>query len=278
MKKPRSLGTFDAVIIGGGAVGTSAAYAISKTGLSAALVDRAGIGSGTSGRCDGNVLISDKAPGYDMALNKASLNLFPVIARELDYDIAWRQKGSLIIAENEPELEMCSRLCAGIAAAGYPVRMLSREETLASEPCVSVDVAGSMETDCDGSLNPMALCQGQAHGFSQQGGKLFLKTEVRAIKLDPAGAVEAVDTDQGRLLTKAVVACAGVWTRHLGRMVNLTVPIEPRQGQILVAEKSRYVAPAQGHGIRLYGSQIRGWVLSAQSHGRNGRIRGGHGV
>lgn len=242
MRKPMPLGVFDVVIIGGGAIGTATAYAVSKTGLSVALVERGGIASGTSGRCDGNVLISDKSPGYDMALNKASLDLFPVIARELQYDISWRQKGSLIIAENEPELEMCSQLCEGISADGYPARMMNREETLANEPFLSADVAGSMETDCDGSLNPMALCQGLAHGFSQQGGQSFLKTEVRAIRLGPSGAVESVDTDRGRLFTRAAVACAGVWTRRLGRMVNLTVPIDPRQGQILVAEKSRYVA------------------------------------
>ena len=120
MKKTLPFGVFDVVIIGGGTICTATAYAISKTGLSVALLERGDIGSGTSGRCDGNVLICDKASRYDMALNKASLDLFPVIAQELKYDINCRQKGSLIIAENEIELNMCSTLCDSICADGYP--------------------------------------------------------------------------------------------------------------------------------------------------------------
>ncbi|MCB2215756.1 MAG: FAD-binding oxidoreductase [Desulfobulbaceae bacterium] len=242
MLKPVPQGVFDAVVIGGGVIGTATAYFLIKTGLTVALLERRGIASGTSGRCDGNVLIADKAPGYDMALNKASRDLFPVIQQELDYDIQWRQKGSFIIAENETEIKMCTALCNRICSDGYQARMLNRKETLQDEPFLSEDIAGGMETLNDGSLNPMALCQGLTHGFSQLGGKVYTNTTVSSIGLNASKAIEAIYTDRGKILTKAVVTCAGIWTRQLGQMVNLPIPIEPKQGQILVSEKTRYVA------------------------------------
>ena len=242
MQKSLSLGVFDVVVIGGGVIGTSTAYALIKTGLSVALLERGGIATGTSGRCDGNVLIADKGLGYDMLLNKASLDLFPIIENELDYDIQWRQRGCMIVAENEVEMQMCTELCSNIRAHGYDVHMLNKEETLTREPCLSQDIAGSMESMPDGSLNPMALCQGLAQGFARLGGKIFLNTEVISIGTDSSGSIESVHTSRGKITTNAVVACAGVGTRRIGQMLNLNIPIEPRQGQILVAEKSIYVA------------------------------------
>jgi sarcosine oxidase subunit beta len=67
---------------------------------------------------------------------------------------------------------------------------------------------------------------------------LFDHTTVTDIRLDKKGKVEAVETDKGVLTTKNVVNCAGVWAPYIGKMVSIDIPILPRQGQLLVAEKT----------------------------------------
>jgi glycine/D-amino acid oxidase-like deaminating enzyme len=93
--------TADVVVIGGGAVGTSIAYFLAKKNMDVVLIEKGGIATGTSGGCDGNVMLNDTMPGYDCRLKKMSQDLFPVLANELDFDIGWSQRGSVLVIESE---------------------------------------------------------------------------------------------------------------------------------------------------------------------------------
>ena len=79
--------TADVVVIGSGVIGASVAYYNAKEGLKVILVDKGDLAEGTSSKCDGNVLISDKEPGFDVKFAKASQDMFPGLSEELDYDI-----------------------------------------------------------------------------------------------------------------------------------------------------------------------------------------------
>ena len=77
---------YDTVVIGGGVIGTSVAYYLSKKGIRVALVEKEDITSGTSSRCDGNVLIVDKEPGFDTKMSYTSQLLFKELVSEILYD------------------------------------------------------------------------------------------------------------------------------------------------------------------------------------------------
>jgi len=66
------MANYDTVIIGGGVSGCASAYYLSKKGVKVALVEKGDIASGTSGRCDGNILIADKQPGFDAKMTYTS--------------------------------------------------------------------------------------------------------------------------------------------------------------------------------------------------------------
>jgi sarcosine oxidase subunit beta len=232
----------DVVVIGGGAVGTAVAYNLSKKGLGVVLVDRGGLASGTSGRCDGNVLVADKMPGYDSRLNKSSQELFPGLADEIGYDFGWNNRGSLTVMESEKEMEIGSHFCRQLAESGLPVKMLDKKEVHEDEPNLAGDIAGGMEVACDGSLNPMALVYGLGYATERLGGKIWINTTVTGVRRTVDGRIEAVETDKGCINTTRVVCAAGVWTPEIGRMVGLEIPIKPRQGQILVSERTVFVA------------------------------------
>jgi len=232
----------DVVVIGGGAVGTAVAFNLAKKGLAVALVDRGGLASGTSGRCDGNVLVADKMPGYDSRLNKASQDLFPGLADEIGCDFGWHTRGSLTVMESEKEVEIGGLFCRQLAESGLPVKMLDKKEVHEDAPNLAADIAGGMEVACDGSLNPMALVHGLGHATERLGGKIWPNTTVTGIRRTGGGKIDAVETDRGVIRTSRVVCAAGVWSPEIGRMVGLEIPIKPRQGQILVSERTVFVA------------------------------------
>ena len=232
----------DVVVIGGGAIGTAVTYALSKTGAKVILVEAGDIAEGTSSKCDGNILISDKMPGFDAIIAKRSQELFPSLSNEIGYDLEWTQKGSLNLIENEVEMAQAVEFCEGLKACGTPARMMDQQEVRADEPFVSPHVIGGLEVACDGSLCPMALCYGLALAAQRLGAKILLHTRVIAIERDDKNRVSKVVTTAGDILTENVVNCAGIWAKEIGQMVGLDIPVEARQGQILVAEQTFQVA------------------------------------
>jgi sarcosine oxidase subunit beta len=234
--------TADVVVIGGGVVGTAIAYFLVRNNMDVLLVEKGAITAGTSGRCEGDVLVCDKTPGFDSRLTRLSQDLFPEIANQLDYDIGWTQKGSLLAIENEAEMEAAKTLCSQMVDEGLPVRILDKYEVHEDEPYLAPDIVGGMETDCDGSLNPMALAYGLVNGAKKLGAKVLTHRAVTGIGLDANGCVERVVTAGEEIFTRRVVNAAGAWAAEIGKLVGLDIPIKPRQGQMLVAERTFPVA------------------------------------
>jgi sarcosine oxidase subunit beta len=228
----------DVVVIGGGVVGSAVAYYLARRQVQVTLIEKRGIASGTSGHSEGDVLICDKRPGYDLQLATISQNIFAGLTAELDYDIGWTRKGSLLAIENEEEMQAAKSLCSQLAAAGVPVRLLDQDAVHAAEVHLAPDILGGLETDCDGSLNPMALATGLTYGAQKLGAEVMTHTVVTGIQRDARGQITGVAMNRGRLATPRIVNAAGVWAPQIGRMVGLDIPITPRQGQLIVAERT----------------------------------------
>jgi sarcosine oxidase subunit beta len=235
--------TANVVVIGGGVAGAAITYFLTRKNIEVILVEKGAIASGTSGRCEGDVLICDKEPGFDSRLGKLSQDLFPQIAQELDYDIGWTQKGSLLAIENEEEMEVAKTFCARLAAEGLPVRILDRHEVREVEPYLAEDIVGGMETDGDGSLYPMGLVYGLVSDAKKRGAQILTHNAVLDIKRDRKGSIARVITQQEEIITPQVVNAAGIWAPFIGKMVGLDIPIRPRQGQMLVSERTFPVGP-----------------------------------
>lgn len=234
--------TADVVVIGGGVIGTSVAYHLVKKGLDVTLVERGDIADGTSSRCDGDILIHDKMPGYDTELAALSQKMFPELINEIDYDFDYYSKGSVLLIESEEELEVAKDLCEKQRANGMPFRMMDKYEVHEDNPNTAPDIIGAIEIAPDGSIDPMALAFGLAEGAKKLGAKVMTYNPVIGIELEPDRSVKKVITDKEEIITKTVVNAAGVWAKHIGKMVGLNIPIEPRQGQVLVAERTFEVA------------------------------------
>ncbi len=230
--------TVDAAVIGAGVIGACVAYYLAKENLRVVVLERGDIASGTSSHGEGNVLIHDKQPGIDTQMAYASQKLFKTLAAELSYDFEYVERGSVLLIESEVEWKAAEALAARQAADGYPIRMLSQDEIQAQEPFLAEDIIGAVEIDCDAAINPMAFTFGLCREAEKLGAVISSYSPVRRITRSKDGAVRSVQTVDEEYRTKYVVDCAGVWAGDIGRMVGVDIPIRPRQGQLLVAERT----------------------------------------
>ncbi|AOY77862.1 NAD(P)/FAD-dependent oxidoreductase [Clostridium formicaceticum] len=241
------MNSFDVVVIGAGAIGSSIAYHLTKKGYDVALVERGDIANGTSSRCDAVALICDKKPGIDTKMGYESIQVFKELAKTFSYDFEFKQPGSLYVCETEQELEVAKEYVAQQQADGYDMRMVDNYEMQEMEPYLAKDLLGGIWTTPDSSMSPYKLC----YAFVEEGKKLGLKVfhhhTVMDIKLDEKGAVENVVTDKGEFKTKRVVNCGGAWASELGNMVGIDIPITPRKGIVLISEKSFKVVNQKVH-------------------------------
>lgn len=234
----RSSASPDVVVIGGGIIGAACGYYLAREGLSVQLLERTSLASGTSGACEGNLLLWDKEMTKELPLGKRSLALWRDLTQELDFDFEYDVKGGLMVADSEPSLAATRRKVEELSAASVPCRMLEPAEIHDEEPALAGDLAGVAVFPEDTQVEPRRATFALVKGGRQRGLSLRLDTTVRRVILDKGGKVEAVETASEQIPTAAVVVAAGVWTREVAATAGLDVPVHPRKGQIVVTERT----------------------------------------
>ncbi len=238
---------YDVAVIGAGVIGTSVAYHLQKEGYKVLIIDREDVAAGTSSHCDSVALIADKQPGIDTEQGYASIQRFLELRDELDFDFEFHQRGILHVCECDAELVAAKRYVDAQVADGYDMKMLDRQEIYDYEPLLAKDLLGGFWSSEDCTLNPYKLCFGYIHKAKQLGMDLMAFTEVRNIKRDADGAVTGLITSNGEISAERIVNCAGVWAPFIGKMVGVEIPIEPRKGICMVAERGNPVVHQKVH-------------------------------
>lgn len=228
----------DVLIVGGGIVGMSVAYYASRLGLSTAVLEKGEIAQGTSSRCDGNILVIDKDPGFDSLLSVESQKLVAEWARELPHAFEYRAPGSVLVCENEAEMEAARKWVDRMKALGLPFRMLDRSDLRAESPYFADDLPGGLECESDSTVNPYLLTYALADEARRRGTDIRLHTEVRGIVRRTGGGY-SVDTDRGEWQANRIVNAAGCWAPRIGRMLGLDIPIVPRKGHLIVGARQK---------------------------------------
>jgi sarcosine oxidase subunit beta len=227
--------TADIVIIGAGVIGASIAYHLSRENIRAVVLEKKEVASGSSSACEGLLLMQSKKPGLHSDLALRSLQRFPSLARALDHPIEFENKGGIVVIESEAELAAMQVFVERQAKAGLDISLLNRTQARRIEPALSEGIGGVTFSPLESLVNPIFLTIGFLQAARKAGAAVFTHTRVQAIDIEH-GRVAAVRTDKGRIATPIVINAAGSWAPQICEMVDLTIPIKPRRGQILVTE------------------------------------------
>jgi len=223
------------VVIGGGVIGSSVAYHLSKRRVGVLLVEKKGLVSGTSGACDGLVYLQSKRPGAHLKLAMESRKRFDSLQEELGMDIEFRSHGGMVVVEKQEELEAMRLFVEDQKETGLEVMLLDRKQARALEPSLSEGILACTYSPLDGQVNPISLALAFLQGAKARGAKICPFTGVTGFSRKSHNLV-GVKTTRGNIETRVVVNAAGVHAPEIGKMIDAEIPIKPRRGQLLVTE------------------------------------------
>ncbi|MEV4312814.1 FAD-binding oxidoreductase [Actinocrispum sp. NPDC049592] len=216
----------DVVVVGAGIAGAACAEALSAAGVRVTVLDRGAPASGTTAAGEGNVLISDKAPGPELALAQASLARWPVLLESLEADVEWQAKGGLVVALSS--LDALTDFASGQRAAGVRAEVVSASDALALEPGLTPSVVGGVYYPEDAQLQPVLAATALLGAVRRRGGSVL--AGVTALGMRPGGVMTSV----GFLPCGAVVNACGPWAGEFGAAAGAPLAVMPRRGMILV--------------------------------------------
>ncbi|MFJ7905110.1 NAD(P)/FAD-dependent oxidoreductase [Streptomyces sp. NPDC096198] len=225
--------TCDVVVVGAGMVGASCAWYATRTGLDVVLVDRGPVAGGTTGAGEGNLLVSDKAPGPELELALLSAGLWADIAEELGPAIEYEAKGGVIVSPSPEGLTALTDFAAGQRAAGVTAVRVDPDGLRELEPQLAPGLAGGVLYPQDCQVMPALAA---AHLVRASGARLLTGRTVTGILRTPHGAVRGVRTDRGPIHAPAVVNAAGTWSGEVAALAGAPLPVLPRRGFVLVTE------------------------------------------
>jgi sarcosine oxidase subunit beta len=228
-------GRADVVVVGGGVIGASCAYHLAGRKLKVVLLEQKVPAGGSSGACGGTIFLQTKKPGPNLKLALASAKLFQQLEDELAVDIEYRNRGGMIIIENEAELETLKTLVDRQQKAGLEVSILDRKQARELEPALNPDIIGATFSPLDSQVNPWHLTFAFIKAAEQFGLQAYSGTRLTGIERS-SHRIVAVETNKGRIQTETVVNAAGANAAGIGALCNLNIPIKPRRGQLVVME------------------------------------------
>jgi len=231
------------VIIGGGVVGCSLAYHLTKLGWNdVVLLERKQLTCGTTWHAAG--LVGQLRATSNMTrLAQYTTDLFASLEEETGQATGFSQRGSLSLATTHERFEELKRGASMARCFGLEVDVVTPEEAQAKWALINVDdVIGAVFLPKDGQVNPIDVTQALAKGARNGGAKIIEGVKVTGV-LRKNGKATGVATDQGDMAAEIVVNCAGLWGREVGRMAGVSVPLHAAEHFYIVTEPFEGMTP-----------------------------------
>jgi heterotetrameric sarcosine oxidase beta subunit len=235
----------DVVIVGGGCMGASVAYHLSRAGVTnVALIERESqLGTGSTGRNAGGVR-HQFSHDANIQLSIESIRLFERFEDEVGFPADLHQDGYLFLLSSERSVETFKANVERQRRHGIDVRFLSAEDAARLAPGIDVDgVLAATFCQRDGIADPNGVTMGFARAAQRAGAEIVRETEVTGIRVD-RGRVAGVETSRGSIDAPVVVNAAGPHARAVGRMAGVEVPVDPFRRHIFIASAGTGTVPS----------------------------------
>ncbi|MGA1705815.1 MAG: NAD(P)/FAD-dependent oxidoreductase [Candidatus Nanopelagicaceae bacterium] len=240
--------SFEIIIIGGGAIGTSTLYNIAKTGANVALLEEFDLITQASGRNAGSLhgqiqyepfeelgIEWAKTFLHGLGILADSLAIWKTLSEELGVDLEVASKGGLMIAENDTNMRHLEKKVELENSIGIESRMLSASELHSIAPYISKKMVGGSISPIEGKANPLLLAPAYGEAAKRHGAKIFTKHKV--LQITREGSQYILQTNAGAFHAKKVIICANAGIPMLGNGIGVSIPIDDAPVQVSVTEQ-----------------------------------------
>ncbi|MEZ7983701.1 MAG: FAD-dependent oxidoreductase, partial [Paracoccaceae bacterium] len=225
-----------AVVIGGGVVGCSILYHLTKLGWGdVVLLERDELTSGSTWHAAANIHGLHDSTNISR-IQHYTMNLYKELEQETGQGCGVFQPGSLYLAQTEAREHQLRLQEAKAKYYGMNFHEVSREEARALHPLANFDDIRCIMFEPDGgNVDPSGVTQAYAAGARQLGAEIERFCPVTATIQQPDGSW-IVETPKGNIHTQWVINAAGLWGREVAALAGITLPLQPTEHQYFVTE------------------------------------------
>lgn len=232
------------VIIGGGVVGCSILYHLTKFGWKdTILLERNELTSGSSWHAAGQIHTISSDPNISR-LQSYTIDLYKEIEELSGQSVGLHMTGGFYLASNKTWYDYLKRERSKARYMGLHQEWISPKELAERHPLIDPKhYLAALWDDQDGDLDPSGTTYAFAKAAKHHGGQYFTHTPVTATTQRPDGQWE-VTTPKGTVIAEHVVNCGGLWAREVGQMSGLNPPVQPMEHHYLITERIEEIANA----------------------------------
>ncbi len=232
------------VVIGGGVVGCSVLYHLTRLGCKdAVLCERKELTAGSSWHAAGGFHAFNSDPGV-ARLQAYTISLYPELEKISGQSIGLHHTGGLLVAETSERWDFLRTDWARHRVLGLATELVSPAQLRDLCPIMDTSrVRGALYAPDEGHLDPYGATHAYAKAARLQGAEIYRHTRVlEIVPMDSNGW--RVVTDQGNIACEHVVNAAGLWAREVGRMVGIELPAIPMEHHYLITQDLPQLAQA----------------------------------
>lgn len=224
------------VVIGGGVVGASVLYHLTKLGWSdVMLLERSELTSGSTWHAAGgfHTLNGDTNMA---ALQGYTIRLYKELEEITGMSCGLHHVGGVTLADNQDRFDMLLAERAKHRFMGLDTEIVGPDELAKIAPITNLDgVIGALYDPLDGHLDPSGTTHAYAKAARIGGGVIETHTMVQETNQRPDGTWDVV-TNKGTIHTEHVVNAGGLWAREVGAMAGIYFPLHPMEHQYIITD------------------------------------------
>jgi dimethylglycine dehydrogenase len=256
------------VVIGGGVVGTSVLYHLTKAGWKdVVLVERAELTSGSTWHAAGGMHTINGDPNV-AKLQQYTINLYKEIEELSGQSCGVHITGGLMLAGTRERLDWLKMTQARGRYLGMGLELVSMDEAARLMPLIEKrHFVGALYDAIEGHVDPSGVTVAYAKSAQIGGAEIYRQTRVTALLARQDGSWDVV-TEKGSIRAEHVVNAGGLWAREVGRLAGLELPILAMEHQYLITEDLPEIKPGDKEHLHvidfdgeIYIRQERGGML-----------------
>ena len=225
------------VVIGGGVVGASVLYHLTKEGWSdVVLVERKQLTAGSTWHAAGGMHTLNGDPNV-ARLQQYTVNLYKEIEKESGQNCGIHLPGGLQLADTPERLDWLRMAQARGRYLGMHMEIISMKEAKALNPLLEEKYfVGALYDEDEGSVDPYGVTHAYAICARNRGAEVYTDTWVTALNQRQDGTWDVVTDKDHVIHAQHVVNAGGLWAREVGRMAGIELPVLAMEHHYLMTE------------------------------------------